>query len=252
MIFNHALAQTNIEDDLAQKLSNPVAALISVPIQNNIDYGIGQLKGSRYTLNVQPVIPFSLTSNINLIARVIVPYVDQYNISGVGEHQSGISDIVATAFFTPAKPSNGLVWGVGPAFLIPIGSNPYLTTQKWGVGPSVILLKQQNGWTTGLLANQIWSIAADSSRTNVSQMLVNPFLSYNWKGGATATAQIEWTQNWISGTPVVYFEAMASTISSIGKQKINLALGPKFQLSAPEYAQSKFGLRAVISFLFPK
>ena len=68
--------------DLAVKLNNPVASLISVPFQNNVDYGIGQYKGSKYTLNFQPVIPFALSPKLNLITRYIIPIIDQHDVSG--------------------------------------------------------------------------------------------------------------------------------------------------------------------------
>ena len=116
--------------ELAKKLSNPVASLISVPFQNNTDYGIGPNNGSKNTLNFQPVIPIELAPNLNVIARVILPIVTQRNITGLGTSQGGLSDITATAFFAPSQFKNGLIWGVGPAFLIPTATDTYLGTGK--------------------------------------------------------------------------------------------------------------------------
>ncbi|OMP77557.1 transporter [[Flexibacter] sp. ATCC 35208] len=239
-------------EDLAKKLANPIASLISLPLQNNIDYGIGSFKGSRYTLNIQPVIPLSLSQSINLITRVIVPVVSQYNISGMGAHESGLSDIVASAFFSPKKLKNGFTWGAGPVLLFPTGTNDFLTANKFGIGPTVVALKQSGGLTYGSLINQIWSLARNDERPNINQMFVNPFISFNWKSGAGLTAQLEWTQNWTENSTTLYFEPMFSGLTSFGSQKVSLSIGPRINLAAPEGTESKFGIRAGMALLFPK
>lgn len=251
LIVNLLFAQ-NDASDLAKKLANPVASLISVPFQNNVDIGIGEYKGSRYTLNFQPVIPMGISKNLNLITRIIVPVISQYNITGYGNNESGLSDIVATAFLSPKDNKEGLIWGAGPVFLLPTGTNDYLTAKKFGLGPSIVLLKQTEGWTYGALVNQIWSVSGDEGRSNVSQFYANPFATYNWKSGAGITAQLEWTENWIQNTTVLYFEPMFSGLTSFGTQKVSFAVGPRINIAAPEYTRSKFGLRAAIVLLFPK
>jgi hypothetical protein len=223
-----------------------------VPLQNNIDYGIGSLKGSRYTLNVQPVIPLSLTKDLNLITRVIVPIISQYNITGIGENQSGLSDIVASAFISPKDSKNGFIWGAGPVLLLPTGTDDYLTAKKFGAGPTAVALNQSGGWTYGALINQIWSVSGDEKRPDISQMYMNPFVSFNWKSGAGITAQLEWTENWTQNSTTLYFEPMFSGLTSFGTQKVSFAVGPRINVAAPDATQSKFGLRASMVFLFPK
>ncbi len=171
-------------EELAKKLANPIASLVSIPLQNNSDHGIGSLEGSRNTLNVQPVIPMTLSPKLNLITRWVQPIVSQYNITGVGEKQSGLADAVVSGFISPKESKNGFTWGAGPAFLLPIGTNDLLTGKKFGVGPTAVALKQTKGWTLGVLANQIWSVAGSEDRPDVSQMFVQPFVVYNWKSGA--------------------------------------------------------------------
>ncbi|MEG2332155.1 MAG: hypothetical protein RSB62_07670 [Bacteroides sp.] len=238
--------------ELAKKLSNPVAALVSVPLQNNMDLGVGVLKGGRYTLNLQPVIPFTISKKVNLITRIIVPIVSQYNVSGSSAVESGISDIVASAFFSPINSTDKITWGVGPVLLLPTGSNEFLTAKKLGVGPTAVILQQSGGWTYGALINQIWSIAGSSSRSDISQMYMNPFISHNWKSGAGITANIDWTQNWKDNTGSVTLTTMFSGVTSFGKQKVSIGVGPRFNLYAPTAVKSKFGLRATLIFLFPK
>jgi hypothetical protein len=168
-------------EELAKKLANPIAGLISVPLQNNIDYDIGPYHGSKYTLNFQPVVPIQLNQKLNLITRYIVPIVDQHDITGEGDIQFGLSDATVSAFFTPINSKNGLMWGAGPAFLIPTGTNDFLSARKWGIGPTAIILKQAAGLTYGFLINQLWSFAGDENRSDVNQMFFQPFLSITGK-----------------------------------------------------------------------
>src|SRR4029079_1339160 len=182
--------------ELADKLSNPVASLISVPFQSNVDYGIGSHHGSKYTLNFQPVIPVSLGPKLNLITRYIIPIVDQHDITGEGEDQFGLSDATISGFFSPVASKNGWIWGAGPAFLVPIGTNDFLSTRKWGIGPTALVLRQANGLTYGFLVNQLWSVAGDKNRSNVNQMFLQPFFAKNWKSGGGLSGNSEITCNW--------------------------------------------------------
>ena len=239
-------------EELAKKLANPIASLISVPFQNNSDYGIGELNGSRNTMNFQPVVPISLSKNLNLITRYIIPIITQYNITDEGKKQAGLGDAVLSGFFSPKNTKNGFTWGAGPVFLLPIGTNDYLTTKKFGIGPTAVGLKQVHGWTYGALINQIWSIAGSDSRPDVSQMFLQPFLTHNWKSGAGLGGSLELTQNWKANTTTLWFIPTISGVTSIGKQKVQLAIGPRLNLAAPDNSRADWGWRAVVVFLFPK
>ncbi len=248
-------AQEAAESDaaeLAKKLSNPIASLISVPFQNNTDIGIGTHNGTRNTLNIQPVLPIRLSDNLNLIARWVQPIIAQYNVTGADTHESGLGDAVVSAFISPSNSKGGLTWGAGPVFLVPDGTNEFLSTKKFGIGPTVVALYQSKGSTVGALANQIWSIAGDENRGDVNQLFFQPFYTYNWKSGAGLGANFEITQNWEASTTTVWLNPVLSGVTSLGKQKVQLAVGPRFNLAAPDGSKADFGFRAVIVFLFPK
>jgi len=239
-------------EELAKKLANPIASLISAPLQNNTDLGIGSNKGTRNTLNIQPVIPLSLSAKWNLIARWVQPIVNQYNVTGAGKTESGLGDAVVSAFLSPSSPKKGITWGAGPVFLVPDGTHTSLSTEKWGIGPTALALLQVKGITIGALVNQIWSFAGDANRGDLSQLFVQPFFTYNWKTGAGLGANFELTQNWNTNSTVVWFNPLLSGVTSFGKQKTQLAIGPRFNLAAPAGSKADFGIRAVIVFLFPK
>lgn len=239
-------------EELAKKLANPVAGLISVPFQNNIDYDIGPFHGSKYTLNFQPVVPIQLNQKLNLITRYIVPIVDQHDITGEGEIQFGLSDATISAFFTPVNNKNGLIWGAGPAFLIPIGTHDFLSARKWGIGPTVIILKQATGLTYGFLVNQLWSFAGDEDRSDVNQMFFQPFLTHNWKSGAGISLSSEMNFNWQANTTTIFLAPSVSAVTKMGKQAVSLALGPRIVLASPSGSKPDFGLRATLTFVFPK
>ncbi len=240
---------TSEADELAKQLQNPVASLISVPLQGNYDFGIGPDDGTRFTLNVQPVVPVSLSEKFNLITRLVLPVVSQQNVFGETS-QSGLSDGLLTAFFSPkAATKGGLIWGAGPAFLLPTGADG-LTTKKFGLGPSVLLLKQSGSMTMGLLLNHIVSVAGDDAFPDVNNTFLQPFLARNFKGGNALSLNTELTQNWEAETVSGFVNLTGSKVFKIGKQITQGLLGPRIGYG-PEASRADFGVRFGIVFLFP-
>jgi hypothetical protein len=243
---------SNDPAELAKTLANPIGALISVPFQNNMDIGIGATNGSRNTLNFQPIVPINLSENFSLITRYILPVIAQHDITGEGTQQTGLADALVSGWISNAVVENGFVWGLGSAFLIPTATNGVLGTKKFAIGPTAIALKQTNGWTFGALINQIWSVAGDENRTDVNQMYLQPFVTYNWKSGTGLTLNTELTQNWQAGTTTAFVNIMAGGILKFGNQIVQLQVGPRIQVAAPEGGKSDFGVRTAMIFVFPK
>jgi len=239
-------------EELAKKLANPVSSLISVPMQSNLDYGIGSYHGSKYTVNVQPVIPIHFSAKYNLITRYVIPVVDQHDIDKEGGDQFGLSDATVSGFFSPVQNKNGFIWGAGPAFLLPIGTNDLLSTRKWAIGPTAVIIKQNNGFTYGFLVNQLWSFAGEKERSDVDQMFFQPTLTHNWKSGAGMGVSAEMTFNWQANTTTAFIIPTVSGITKLGTQTISIAIGPRIPVAEPTGFKTDFGFRGVITFVFPK
>jgi len=174
--------ETNSTQSLQKATQNPVANLISVPIQNNFNLGVGSYSRTQDVLNTQPVIPTKLNEQWNLISRIIQPIVWQpYSTAATGG-EYGLGDMNPTFFLSPGKPGK-IIWGVGPAFVIPTATNSILGQGKFSIGPSVVALSQPGHWTIGVLVNNVWSVAGSGSRPAVNQMLLQYFLNYNMKKG---------------------------------------------------------------------
>jgi len=173
-----AIAADNESADLAQKLSNPISSLISAPFQFNYGCCFGPERAPQVLLNFQPVVPFPLNDDWNLIVRTIVPIIDQVEaIPGMG-NRFGLGDTTQSFFFSPNPAPGGIIWGAGPVFLWPTGTDDIFSSRKWGAGPTAVVLKQSSGWTYGVLANHIWSYAGEDRFPRVSATFVQPFLSY--------------------------------------------------------------------------
>ena len=250
---NLAQTQAPAEDAqaLAKKLANPISSLISVPFQNNFDFGMGPDKdGFRYTMNFQPVIPVALNKDWNLISRTIVPVIAQDDVVGAST-QFGLGDTVQSFFFSPNK-SEPFVWGVGPVLLIPTGTNEVLGTQKFGIGPTVVVLKQQKQWTVGTLFNHVWSVAGKESRADVSSTFLQPFLSYTTKTAWTFTVNTESTYDWKARSWSVPIHLQLTKLVKVGMQPISVGGGLRCWAASAPGGPHWCGFRVIFTPLFPK
>jgi hypothetical protein len=249
-----APVQAETNEELARELSNPVAALISVPFQFNYEQGIGAARdGERWLLNVQPVVPIDLNADWNIISRTILPVVWQDEVFPGAGSQSGIGDIVQSVFFSPKAPTaGGMIWGAGPVFLLPTGSNDLLTTDKWGAGPTGVVIKQQGQWTLGVLANHIWSFAGNSRRDDVNATFLQPFMSYTTPTATTFSLTSESTYDWNSHEWRVPINAGVAQILRFGGQLVQVGATARYWADVPDSGPHGWGYRLTFTFLFPR
>lgn len=269
---------------LAKAVQNPVASLISVPLQNNTNFDIGPNDRTQNILNIQPVIPVPVSANWNLLMRIITPVIYQPSIASVVFPSNtplnhlgtlGLGDMNPTFFLSPHKPKK-LIWGIGPSFLFPTATDDVLGQKKWGVGPSVVLLTQPGHWTIGALINNIWSFAGSgnspsfpsqllpcggctqaigmSAHKDVNQMLLQYFINYNLKQGWFLTWQPIITANWEARSGNVWTVPLGGGIGRImkfGNQPVNLEADFFGNATYPRFG-SPWSMRLQLAFLFPK
>ena len=242
-------AATDQATALAKQQQNPISSLISVPLQGNWDFGLGDRDATGTLFNIQPVVPFAVSRSTNLVLRVILPLASQ---PGSGEARvNGVGDVVMTAFFSPAK-SGRFTWGAGPVVLLPTATTNALGSEKFGVGPSAVVLTQPGPWTIGLLFNHIWSTSGADDREDVNSTFLQPFVNYNLGNGLAVGAVFEATANWNADehwtAPLVF---TVSKVARLGTRPVNFVVGAGPTVASPE-GGSTWRFRFMAVFLFPR
>ena len=250
-------------EELAAAAQNPIAAMYSLPFQNNIYGGAGpRHDATANVLNIQPVIPFTV-GDWNILSRTIAPLVYLPSLTtGPSEitEQSlfsgshfGLGDINQSFYFSPARLPR-LIWGIGPSFNLPTATATPLGSAKFSMGPAAVALVMPKPWVIGTLARQLWSVAGPSNRPNVSQFLLQPFVNYNMEEGWYLVSSPIITANWeaSSGNKWVFpLGAGMGKIFRIGEQPMNASLQAFDYLLSPT-GGPRWAVRAQLQFLFPR
>ena len=242
-------ADAQSADELAKQTQNPVASLISVPLQGNWDFGLGDRDAVGTLLNIQPVMPFGISKSTNVILRVIMPLTSQPGSTDA--RINGMGDIVTTVFFSPVK-SGRIIWGAGPVFLLPSATSDSLGSEKFGIGPSIVALTQPGPWTVGILFNQIWSVSGANDRADVNSTFLQPVANYNLGSGLSVGVSMEATGNWEADqawTAPLLFNV--SKVTLLGKRPVSFALAAGPTIASPDGGPS-WRFRLAATFLFPR
>lgn len=235
-------------EELAQTAANPIADLISLPLQLNNDFGLGPYDRARSVLNIQPVVPLA---GGKIVTRTIFPVVWLPDITAEsGSFSSGLSDVTCTAFFTSGGGS--VFWGAGPVLEMPAGGQKR-GSQKWSLGPSAVALTQSGPWTLGVLANNVWSFAGKAEREAVNKGLIQLFVVRQLGGGWYVNSAPIITVNWKAASGqrwVVPVGAGAGKLAFLGKLPINTQVGAYYNVAAPDVGPD-WQLRLQLQILLP-
>ncbi len=240
--------------DLARAAQNPVADMISLPFQNNYNTDVGGLNNNQNVLNIQPVIPFNLNDDWNLITRTIIPVVYQPSLFQGDDHDFGVGDIQFTAFFSPVKPVNGWIVGAGPAIRAPTAMDSRLGARKWSLGPSAVALRMEGPWVFGALIQNVWSVAG-SGDNSVNEFLIQPFVNYNMDDGWYLTSSPVITANWQADSSddrwTVPVGGGVGKIFRLGDQAMNAQIQAFYNVETPGFGP-EWTIRFQLQLLFPR
>ena len=227
-----ALQAQQSADELAQKAANPIANMISVPFQNNTDFGLGPYDRARNVLNIQPVVPLA---EGKIITRTVVPFAWLPDLTTESESSSsGIGDIVFTAFYVPG--GGETMWGLGPVVEFPTGGASR-GSEKWSVGPSFVALKVNGPWTLGVLANNVWSVAGEADRSSVNRGLLQYFIVRQIGGGWYINSAPVNTVNWEAASGekwTVPLGGGGGKLLFLGRLPVNLQSQAYFNVVKPD------------------
>lgn len=267
LAFAPAASAQESTEALAKAAQNPVAAMISLPFQNNINFGYGPDNDIQNILNIQPVWPFSLGANWNLITRTILPVIYQPDLTlpfrvapGVVEDVTvdgafGLGDLLPTFFFSPAR-SGKVIWGIGPTFTLPIATDDILGSGKWSAGPALVVLTMPGHWVLGVLVNNQWSFAGSSNRADVNAMVLQYFVNYNLAKGWYITSAPLNTANWEADSGDRWTVPIGGGVGRIfraGKQPMNVSVSAFYNVVKPDnLPAADWQLRLQVQLLFPK
>lgn len=241
------------QEELAKAAQNPVANMISLPFQNNLNTGIGPNDATQNIMNIQPVWPISLNDEWNLITRTIMPIVSQPGIFTGEGRVNGIGDTTFTAFLSP-KNSEKVIWGAGPVFLLPTATDNVLGSDRWGAGVSAVALAMPGKWVIGSLLSNVWSVGG-SGKQDINLFTWQYFVNYNMDNGWYLTTAPIITANWEADSDhrwTIPLGGGVGKLFQIGKQPVNAQLSAYKNVVTPDNYGAEWQIRAMVQFLFPK
>ncbi len=237
--------------ELAKAAQNPIADMISLPFQWNINFDTGPGNHTASALNVQPVYPINLSDDWNLITRTIIPIVNQQPVAGYNRQEWELGNTQVSGFFSP-RDSDGFIWGFGPIFEFPTHTKDVLASDNYSAGPTFVALKMEGPWVVGGLWNQLWSFSGDDSE--VSKMLIQPIINYNMDDGWYLVSSPIITADWKADSSdqwTIPLGGGLGKIIRIGKLPLNVSTQAFYHVESPEHG-AEWSARFQLQFLFPK
>jgi hypothetical protein len=241
------------EEALLQKLANPLAALASFAIIGDFDYHVGPLEeGHRSTWNLKPTIPLHLGDEWNVISRTNLPVIYQEDIAPGSGAQAGVGDLVEALYLAAVQPGRrGWIWGAGPLIRMPTGSDPLLTAGKWAVGPSVAAVKQQDDFTFGLIAGQLWSVAGSDQRSDISVCTLEPFVTYRAEGLWNLSLHMPCSYDFHARQWTIPATLTVEKLVSYQRYPVTISFGLRYWADAPDNAPHDLAFQFGLTVVFP-
>ena len=239
--------------EIAKQAQNPIASLISVPIENDFNPQTGIKKDDSYVLELKPVIPVRLSNDWTMITRTVIPVIQVPDLAPGVDGTAGVGDVQLSLFLSPAK-AGAVIWGAGPVISFPTASQEILGTKKVSVGPTVVVLRSQGHWLFGTLVQNLFSVAGPAARPDVNQMLLQPFANYNLRHGWYLTSSPIITANWeVSPNQrwVVPVGGGVGKIVHFGKLPVNMYTQFFRNVESPD-GTTHWSARFQAQLLFPK
>lgn len=235
--------------ELARAAQNPVANLISVPFQNNTAFEFGPREKTQNVLNVQPVLPFQLSDNWNLITRTILPIVSQPGFTAGQDRENGIGNVLFTSFLSPTNSGN-IIWGVGPAIQLPTSTDDQIAPDEWAAGPSAVALIMPGRWVIGSLVSNVWELSGEQDINFFSWQY---FVNYNLDDGWYLTSSPVITANWEADQEwTVPVGGGFGRIFNIGQQPVNAQFQAFYNVEKPDEIGPDWSARFQMQLLFPR
>ena len=241
--------------DIAKKLANPIANMISVPLQYQFSRGVGVNQGgSEQTLLFQPVAPFDLGSGDVFIVRPIVAGAREVSVqSGNGQSFSGygVASVTLESFYAP-NTNSSWIWGVGPYAVSPSGNSGKFGSQQTGAGVTGVVLNRDGPWTYGLLAYQSWSLGGNPTFGTQNNLYGQPFVAYTTKNAVTVTANMEAQYNYDARRTSNPLYVGVSKLMVFDGTPISFGAGPMYYVSNTPGGPSGWGARATATLVILK
>lgn len=243
-------------DELRNLARNPLGDAIKLPIGESISFDAGPYSRTANSLQILPIIPLQVDSNWLLMPRVVTTLAAyQPDVTQPNGGSTGLGDTFASFFLTPAHPGK-LVWGVGPALLIPTSTAPILGTGKWGLGPSAGIFIQPHWGSFWVAAQNIWSLPGHEPRPPVNLMIIETSLSYNlphdWYLVTNPTISASWTELRQDRWLVPCGGGMGRTFN-IGRQATDVSLALYYNAIRPTHQLSpKWQVVLQFTLIYPR
>jgi len=236
------------EQALAISVHNPFEDFVKIPIQSTTGFDLGSHHNVGDTLNIQPLFPFSLNSQWDLMAR------PSLNVSyqPSPHEQYGLDDLQTAFYLTPANETTW-IWGVGPILQFPTASSTGLGSGRWSAGPTAALVYTEGPWFGALLTYQLMSFAGNRDRGSVNQTYIEPEVSYNFESGWYVQCDPPMTYDWTADVADAWTIPMGADIGkafNLGSRSLSLQVGAYDLLKRPE-GNPQWIARVSLTVLFP-